>query len=143
MHRPISFISRLVLSTALIIGASAALAQSAGQRPGAPIKFQATDAIKDSQVLKAWPELEDIKRNAPDLFANMTHYSAQVQTAYGAATLSMVVGGGQCGRELCEMRVFLPGKEPKLIDSCSDPTAQYVSQDGQGLIACGKYVPFE
>jgi hypothetical protein len=143
MRRSLSLLAHLSIGIAMLAGSSASFAQSAGQRPGAPIKFQAVDAIKDGQVLKAWPELEDIKRNAPDLFANMTHYSAQVQTAYGPATLSMVVGGGQCGRQLCEMRVFLPGKPPMLIDSCSDPTAQFVTEDGRGLMACGKFVPFE
>lgn len=143
MRRTLLLFARLSFGIAMVASSPASFAQSAGQRAGAPIKFQAVDAIKDGQVLKAWPELEDIKRNAPDLFANMTHYSAQVQTAYGPATLSMVVGGGQCGRQLCEMRVFLPGKAPMLIDSCSDPTAQYITEDGRGLMACGKFVPFE
>ncbi len=107
-----------------------------------PITYQTRNAPSDPDILKAWPELVPIKANAPELFKDMTHYVASVQTIYGPATLSMVIGGCLCGRPDCDVRIFIEGREPNTVPACSDFTSHYVSEDKQGLVACGKYFPF-
>ncbi|AOG03269.1 hypothetical protein [Bosea sp. RAC05] len=129
--------------TALVLVASAGIALAQTPVPqSSPIAYQARSAQSDPDILKAWPELVPIKANAPALFKDMTHYVASVQTIYGPATLSMVIGGSLCGRPECDVRIFIEGRQPNTVPACSDLTAHYVSEDKQGIVACGKFLPF-